>query len=68
MPSLTQFTVCLWMKKNGTSSYSRMLFYDSYGAPGLRTIIKIGYSSLGFPSLEIGKGGIGYIFHLRKMK
>ena len=63
MPSLTQFTVCLWMKKNGTSSGGTMFFYDSYGA-----VISIGCNIWGFPGLQIGKGGIGYIFHLRKMK
>ena len=57
--------VSLDEKKNGTSSYSRMFFY---GAPGQRTVISIGYNSWGFPNLSIGKSGIGYIFHLRKMK
>ena len=65
MPSLTQFTVCLWMKKNGTSSYGTMFYY---GAPDQRTEIRFGYNEWGFPNLVISSHGLRYIFHLRKMK
>ena len=55
-------------KKTALAVIVECFFYDSYGAPGLRTVIKIGYGSWGFADFSIGKSGIRYIFHLRKMK
>ena len=59
MPSLTQFTACLWMKKNGTGSSNTLFCYG--GAPGQSTGFLFGYNSWGFSHININNHGSGYI-------
>ena len=65
MPSLTQFTVCFWMKKNGISGSGTVFLYG--GVPGQSTTIWIAHNSKGFLNFQINNSA-GYILHMTKMK